>query len=58
MLDEWANGYPMTVKLERKPYKEVYDKILCTMAIVEEDETNGPASRNILQHGPDLECKP
>jgi len=41
-LDEWANGYPMTVKLERKPYKEVYDEILRAMAIVEEDETDGP----------------
>ena len=32
----------MTVKLECKPYKEVYDEILRTMAIVEEDETDGP----------------
>jgi hypothetical protein len=41
-LDEWSNGHPSTVKLERKEYKPVYDEILRMMAIVENDPIDGP----------------
>ncbi|KAF9786188.1 hypothetical protein BJ322DRAFT_1020281 [Thelephora terrestris] len=47
-LDEWANGYPLTVKLERKPYKEVYDEILLAMATVEDDPIDGPLLKERL----------
>lgn len=41
-LDEWSDGHPSTVKLERKAYKLVYDEILRTMAVVENDPIDGP----------------
>lgn len=41
-LDEWSNGYPSMVKLERKLYKEVYDEILRAMTTVEGDLIYGP----------------
>ena len=42
MLDEWADGYPSIVKLERNAYKQVYDGILHAMATVEDDPIDGP----------------
>ncbi|KAF9780419.1 hypothetical protein BJ322DRAFT_1220931 [Thelephora terrestris] len=47
-IDEWSNGYPRTVKLERKPYKEVYDEILHAMASVEDDPIDGPCFQERL----------
>ena len=47
-LDEWSNGHPSTVKLERKLYKAVYDEILRAMAAVEDDRIDGPRLRERL----------
>jgi len=47
-LDEWSDGHPSTVKLERKVYKSVYDEILRTMAVVENDPIDGPRLRERL----------
>lgn len=36
------NGYPSTVKLERKDYVLIYDEILEAMARVEDNPIDGP----------------
>lgn len=41
-LDEWAEGFPQTVKLESEDYSQVYDAILDAMKSVESNEIDGP----------------
>ncbi|KAF9784420.1 hypothetical protein BJ322DRAFT_1109133 [Thelephora terrestris] len=47
-LDEWASGSRSTVKLETKPYTNVYNEILNKMKIVDEHEHYGPLLRERL----------
>lgn len=47
-LDEWANGFPKTTKLESEGYVEVYDAILAALDEVEHHEIDGPLLKQRL----------
>ena len=47
-LDEWADGYPKTAKLESEDYAEVYDAILAALEEVEAHEVDGPLLKQRL----------
>ena len=42
MLDEWSGGSPSTVKLESARYSKVYNAILDSIGIVDQDSYYGP----------------